>query len=89
MKLTIKLFPPYRKQGESGEYQLHLKQHRLNLEQLAFYLFREWSDKFDFPLIDSRRLLTAEFMVNGKHVSLNYFLQDGDQVSVIPYLCGG
>ncbi|MDW7729598.1 MAG: MoaD/ThiS family protein [Bacillota bacterium] len=89
MKLTIKLFPPYRKKGDSGEHSLELDQGSVTVEQLSQYLFRDWKDKFDYPIIDERHHLTAEFMVNGKHVSTGHSLEDGDQVSVIPYLCGG
>jgi len=89
MKLTIRLFPPYRKKNDPGEHLLQLEQHAITVEQLSHYLSLNWQGKIDFPLIDNRRHLTAEFMVNGKHVSLDHQLVDGDQVSVIPYLCGG
>jgi molybdopterin converting factor small subunit len=89
MQLTIRLFPPYRKMNESGEFSLDLKQHSLNLEQLAYYLDQKYKDRFDYPLIDERRVLTAEFMVNGAHQPLSFSLSDQDEVSIIPYLCGG
>ncbi len=89
MKITIRLFPPYRKKGEPEEHQLLLKQQSISLENLSLHLARKWSDRFDYPLIDERGLLTAEFMVNGKHVSIACNLKDGDAVSIIPYICGG
>jgi molybdopterin converting factor small subunit len=89
MKITIKLFPPYRKKGEPDEQQLLLKQQSINLENLSLYLAQKWPDRFDYPLIDERGRLTAEFMVNGRHVSLDYVLGDKDTVSIIPYICGG
>ncbi len=89
MKLTIKLFPPYRKKGESVEQQLLLKQQSISLENLSLHLAKKWPDRFDYPLIDERGLLTAEFMVNGKHVSLSHKVGDNDNVSIIPYICGG
>ncbi|MGM0653125.1 MAG: MoaD/ThiS family protein [Bacillota bacterium] len=89
MKLTIKLMPPYKKKGEQAEYPLELKAEKLDLQQLAYYLSREWKERFDFELIDSNQLLTAEFMVNGKHSDLAHVVRDGDKVTVVPYICGG
>ena len=89
MKITIKLFPPYRKKGDPEEQQLLLKQQSINLENLSLHLAKKWPDRFDYPLIDERGLLTAEFMVNGKHASIDHSLKDGDAVSIIPYICGG
>jgi molybdopterin converting factor small subunit len=89
MKLTIKLLPPYSKRGEPGEHTLQLKGESIDLQQLAWYLSREWKDKFDYPLIDAKKLLTAEFMVNGKHATLDTVLKDEDMVTIIPYICGG
>lgn len=89
MKMTIKLMPPYKKKGDPAEYPLELKADQIDLQQLAFYLSREWKDKFDFALIDENQLLTAEFMVNGKHSDLTHVVKDGDKVTVIPYICGG
>jgi molybdopterin converting factor small subunit len=89
MKITIKLFPPYRKKGEPDEQQLLLKHQSINLENLSLYLAQEWPDRFDYPLIDERGCLTAEFMVNGKHASLSHTVNDKDTVAIIPYICGG
>jgi molybdopterin converting factor small subunit len=89
MKITIKLFPPYRKKGDSEEHLLLLKQQSISLENLSLHLAKKWPDRFDYPLIDERGLLTAEFMVNGKHVSLSHKVADNDKVSIIPYICGG
>ena len=89
MNLTIKLYPPYCKKGEPDQFTLELKQHTITLEQLSFHLSRKWKNRFDYPLIDERQVLTAEFMVNGKHEALDFTLSDKDEVSVIPYLCGG
>lgn len=89
IKLTIKLLPPYRRKNEPGELVLQLEDHAIDLQQLAEYLSREWKDKFGYDLIDQKKLLTAEFLVNGKHAPLGTSLKDGDQVTVIPYICGG
>ncbi len=89
MKLTIKLLPPYRKKGEPGEHALQLDDQQITLQKLALYLSREWKDKFGYPLIDGKNLLTAEFLINGKHAPLERTLNDGDLVTVIPYICGG
>ncbi len=89
MNLTIKLLPPYRKKGEPGEHALQLDDQQITLQKLALYLSCEWKDKFAYPLIDGKNLLTAEFLVNGKHASLETILNDGDRVTVIPYICGG
>lgn len=61
----------------------------MNLLQLAGYLEREYQDRLGFMLIDRRQLLTAEFIVNGKHIPNEQMLKDGDQVTVIPAICGG
>ncbi len=89
MKLTIKLMPPYKKRGDPAEHTLELTSEGIELQQLANYLSREWSDRFDFELIDSNQLLTAEFMVNGKHSDLTHSVKDGDRITVVPYICGG
>ena len=89
MKLTIKLLPPYRKKGEPDCHDLQLDDQAIDLQQLAVYLSREWKNKFGYALIDDKNLLTAEFMVNGRHASLDTVLEDDDQVTVIPYICGG
>jgi len=89
MNLTIKLLPPYRKKGEPGEHALQLDDQQITLQQLALYLSREWKDKVAYDLIDGKNLLTAEFLVNGKHAPLETILIDGDRVTVIPYICGG
>ncbi len=89
MKLTIKLMPPYKKKGDHAEHILELRSERIELQQLAHYLSKEWKDRFDFELIDSNQLLTAEFMVNGKHSDLTHTVEDGDKVTVVPYICGG
>ena len=89
MNLTIKLLPPYRKKGEPDELTLQLDDRPIDLQQLALYLSREWQVKFAYALIDGKNLLTAEFLVNGKHAPLETILKDGDRVTVIPYICGG
>ncbi len=89
MELTIKLLPPYRIKGEPDEHTLRLKGEAINLQQLVRHLAREWKDTLGFPLVDNKELLTAEFIVNGKHASLEMVLKDGDQVTIVPYICGG
>lgn len=89
MKLNVKLLPPYIKRGEKDEYSLQLDVQSIDLEQLAFYISREWQDKLAYEIIDSNKILTAEFMVNGKHASVDTVLREGDSVTVIPYICGG
>lgn len=89
MKLSIKLMPPYHKKGDPDELLLELDSNSVDLQQLAGHLSRQWKESFGFALIDDRGLLTAEFMVNGKHASLKNILADGDKVTIIPYICGG
>lgn len=89
MNITIKLLPPYSKKGEPNEYPLELKEDAVSFHQLAVHLSVEWKDRLDFPLLDDKEAFTAEFIVNGKHVSLDYQLKDGDRLSIIPYICGG
>ncbi len=81
--------PPYRKKGAPTEMPLELEEVSINLKELAHYLSREWQDKFDFPLIDKSDIISAEFMVNGKHQSLTYQVADGDEITIIPYIGGG
>jgi len=89
MKLTIKLLPPYVKKGDPDEHTLGLDARSVTIEQLAGHLSLEWQGRLGYPLIDNSGLLTAEFMVNGSHASTDRLLQDGDMVTVIPYICGG
>ena len=89
MKLNVKLLPPYVKRGEQDEYTLQLDVQSIDLQQLAYYMAREWKDKLSYEILDKNKILTAEFMVNGKHVSVETVLQDGDSITVIPYICGG
>ncbi len=81
--------PPYIKKGEQDQFNLQLDVRSIDLQQLAQYLSREWKDKLAYEIIDSNKILTAEFMVNGKHASVDTMLKDGDSVTLIPYICGG
>lgn len=81
--------PPYIKKGDQDQYSLQLDVQSFDLQQLAQYLSREWKDKLAYEIIDSNKILTAEFMVNGKHASVDAMLKDGDSVTLIPYICGG
>ena len=89
MNLTIKILPPYAKKGEPDEYMLQLKEQNVDLQQLALHLSREWKDKLNYALIDNNNRLTAEFIVNGSHASLDLVLKEGDHVTIVPYICGG
>ncbi len=89
MKLIIKLMPPYCKKGDPDERVLQIKEESIDLQQLAGYLSREWGDTLNFALFDGSDMLTAEFMVNGRHASLDTVVKEGDLVTVIPYICGG
>jgi molybdopterin converting factor small subunit len=89
MKITIKLMPPYRKKDDPGEHLLDLDYRNLDLEGLARYLSEQYKDLFGYALIDTRGLLTAEFIVNGKNAAPQTNLQEGDRVTIIPYICGG
>jgi len=89
VQITLKLLPPYRKPGETGEIPLELADEPLNLKELAQYLTREKPEILGFELVDRQGTLTAEFMVNGKPVPLDYIPSGGDVITVIPYICGG
>jgi molybdopterin converting factor small subunit len=89
MNIKIRLMPPYRKKNDPGEHLLNLRKEITNLEELARYLSAEQRDLFGYALIDARGVLTAEFMVNGKNAALETILNEGDLVTVIPYICGG
>ena len=89
MKLTIKLLPPYRKKGEPDEHPILIEEQPVDLQQLAVHLSRKWKDRLGYALIDDKKLLTAEFLINGKHVPLETVLEEGDQITIIPYICGG
>jgi len=89
MNIKIKFMPPYIKKGEQDQFNLQLDVRSIDLQQLAQYLSREWKDKLAYEIIDSNKILTAEFMVNGKHASVDTMLKDGDSVTLIPYICGG
>ncbi len=88
-KLTIKLLPPYAKKGEPDKHTLRLEARSTDLRQLARHLSLEWKDRLGFALIDDKGCLTAEFTVNGRHAPLDRVLNDGDEITVIPYICGG
>ncbi|MBS3942698.1 MAG: MoaD/ThiS family protein [Dethiobacter sp.] len=89
MRITLKLLPPYRKAGDAGEYSLTLPEDVVSLKELVSYLSREKADILAFELVDRQGVLTAEFLVNGKHEPVEHTLNDGDAISVIPYICGG
>jgi molybdopterin converting factor small subunit len=89
LRLTIKLLPPYRKPGETGEYDLELAGGPLSLQQLAEHLSQAWRERLAFAPVDDKGLLTCEFMVNGRHAPPETAPADGDTVTLIPYLCGG
>jgi molybdopterin converting factor small subunit len=89
MKLAIRLLPPYSKKNEKNEHFLELPAEAISLGEFAGHLSVALKDLLQYPLFDKKGLLTAEFMVNGKHQALDYQLKDGDRVSIIPYICGG
>ena len=90
MQLTIKLLPPYRQAGDKGELPLELQQRELTVQQLSEYLHQKWGDKLAYPLFDTiKGYHTAEYIVNGKHASLEQVLKNGDEVTVVPYISGG
>jgi molybdopterin converting factor small subunit len=89
VQITLKLLPPYRKAGETGEFPLKLPGQSCDLRELARYLTREKPEILAFELVDRQGALTAEFMANGKHAPLDYIPADGDVITVIPYICGG
>ncbi len=89
MRITLKLLPPFRKAGQTGEYPLELPGDCCDLQKLAEYLTRERPDLLAFELVDRQGTLTAEFMVNGKHAPVAYAPSDGDVITIIPYICGG
>ena len=90
MQIKIKFLPPYRKAGEKGEYTLELEENEMTANDLIEYLSREWKDQLAFPLIDEKKgYHTAEIIVDGKHVSLEETIEDGAEVTIVPYICGG
>jgi molybdopterin converting factor small subunit len=89
VQITVKLLPPFRKPGETGEFSLELPGECSGLRKLAEYITRERPDFLAFELVDRQGTLSAEFMVNGKHASVEYNPSDGDVITVIPYICGG
>ena len=89
MRITLKLLPPYRKTGESGEFSLTLPEEVGSLKDLVSYLSMEKADILAFELVDRQGVLTAEFLVNGKHEPVEYIPIEGDLIAVIPYNCGG
>jgi molybdopterin converting factor small subunit len=89
MILIIKIMPPYCKKGAPDELEFELTGPSVSLRELAVRLNREWKDMLDYPLVDSRGLLTAEFTLNGKSASPDQLLKDGYKVTIIPYICGG
>jgi len=79
--------PPYVK-GGSKEKMLNIKD-ALTLRQLAEHISREWKDQLNFELVDQQGYLTAEFIVNGRYFSSAHLVDDGDEVTIIPYIGGG
>lgn len=86
-QVKVKLMPPYVKAG-TGEYTLTIAE-ALTLRQLAEQISREWKDKLTFDLVDQQGYLTAEFIVNGRYSPSDHLVDDGDAVTIIPYIGGG
>jgi len=89
MKLYLKLFPPYTNSGRPEDHELELEAESIKLQDLAFYLSREWEDKLNYSLINDEKLVNAEFAVNDKLVSLDHQVSDGDRIAILPYVGGG
>ena len=85
----IKLLPPYCKKGENDLFTIRFDKEQVSLKELAVHLSIELKDMLGFDLIDKNSLLTAEFSVNGKAATTDQVLNNGDQVTIIPYICGG
>ncbi len=86
-QVKIKLMPPYVKAG-TGEYILAITE-ALTLRRLAEQISREWKDRLAFELLDQQGYLTAEFIINGRHSPSDCLVDDGDTVTIIPYIGGG
>ncbi len=89
MKLEIKLLSPYTRSGRTEEHVLELEARSISLRDLAVHLSREWADRLKHSLIDDDKLVNAEFAVNDRIVSLEHRVEDGDRITVIPYVGGG
>ncbi len=89
MKLELKLLPPYTKSGRPEDHILELDAESIKLQDLAFYLSREWEDRLNHSLIDDEKLVNAEFAVNDQLISLEHRVKDGDRITVLPYVGGG
>lgn len=72
----------------SGEYALDISR-GTTLKELAAYLQENWMIRLAYTLFDQQGNLTAEFMLNGKPASGGDPVNDGDSVTVYPFLAGG
>lgn len=88
MKIYIKLLPPFSRPGKSS-LELELPGDKCDLAGLINYLDTERTGIIPFKLADTKEVRTAEFKINGKTASRGQALRDGDEVTVIPYICGG
>ena len=89
MKLEIKLLPPYTKSGRPEDHTLEMDVSSISLRDLAFFLSREWEDRLNYSLFHDEKLVSAEFAVNDRLVSLDHQVKDGDRITVLPYVGGG
>ncbi len=89
LNVIVKLRPPYSKPGEKGDLNLELPGEGWDLIRLAKHLTFERRELVAFDLVDAKDHLTAEFIVNARHAPLEQTLAEGDEITVIPYICGG
>ena len=89
MKITVILKPPYLKKGEKAKSELELQGGSISANALAALLQEQWKPKLGYPFFDRDGRLTVEFFVNGKHAHPDTIINSGDEVIIIPYICGG
>ncbi len=61
----------------------------LTLQQLAEKINREWKDVLVLDLVDRQGYLNVEFIVNGSYTRPDYRINDGDVITIIPFIAGG
>ncbi len=87
--ITINLAPPFKKDKETSNFTVELPEDNMTLKDLALHINNTCSSSLQVNLLDEKGLLSASFMVNGKHAPPKQVVNEGDVIVIYKRIGGG